>query len=290
METGCRIYCVSELVLLTVLCCGLFASRSAAEDRDQRAIEVLKKAAAAKGRAGNLEKAMTFHCSGSFFMFGPKMEVLPGQVEKWVTPGMIRIKSLIQLSDRNVQIDGGRNSGGRGWQSQDGLEPDVSAEVTRFFSLLSQVQDWSALVRILDNNQFDLKFLGKSKRRKYRSVIKINQVDKTCLVVGLNYDVELVGIEIASKGNSAIGCSLYFDKDDYTLVSVVYKLASNNTGPPTEREHQFTNYRRVNGVRVPFTETLIEDGRVDNKAEYNEITFHEKFDAAVFDSKKSNKK
>ncbi len=119
--------------------------------------------------------------------------------------------------------------------------------------------------------------------------MKVNKNDKSYSLLTFDYDAMLIGVSISSKSDPEVAYDLYFDKDHFTVESVVYRFATDKHAQPKEVECQYGEYREVNGIRFPFTETLIEDGRIFTKEEYDKVTI-EKHNKSFFEPKQAKLK
>jgi hypothetical protein len=183
-------------------------------------------------------------------------------------------------------MESGRDPSGFGWGALNDGPVQRTSDRTRLFAILSHAQNWTSLTAVPSLKDVDLKYIGMTKRRKFRSAVKVNKNDKSYSVLAFDYDATLIGISISSKSNPEVAYDLYFDKDHFTVESVVYRFAADKHAQPKEVEFQYGDFREVNGIRFPFTEALVEDGRIVTKEEYDKVTI-EKLDKSFFEPKQA---
>jgi zinc protease len=90
--------------------------------------------------------------------------------------------------------------------------------------------------------------------------------------------VTLKVIEISGEGLTPV--RLYIDQNN-RIVRQVYTTPGPD-GRPTQAEEVFSDYRKVNGIEVPFRASVLRDGRLILDRTLKSVTFNAPVDAALF--------
>jgi hypothetical protein len=91
---------------------------------------------------------------------------------------------------------------------------------------------------------------------------------------------DAVGIQVTKKG--ARDVNLWFDKQTHTLVKLEHRAFDNNTMQDVNQEKIFTEYKDVNGLKVPGRVLVKHDGNRFADFEVTETTFVDRHDDSIF--------
>jgi hypothetical protein len=241
--------------LVAVLLLGLGTQVLAQEPGNPRAI--VEKAIEAQGGAEKMAqlKAAKLKAKGTVFLAG--MEI-PFKIET-LQQLPSQAKNVMKLDFKGMEIDVIEVlNGDKGWQSVNGQTKeadDKSLDQMKDAQFASYV---TMLTPLLKDKTFELTSLPES---------KVN-------------DKAAVGVKVASKGHKDI--KLYFDKASGLLV----KLSRPGVDPITKQmvtqDEFYSDYRAVEGVKMPHRLLVHQDGQKFMEAEMLEFGFVRSFDAKVF--------
>jgi hypothetical protein len=91
---------------------------------------------------------------------------------------------------------------------------------------------------------------------------------------------EAVGIRVKAKDHKPV--NLYFDKKSHLLVKMETIVKDPMADMEVTQSAVFGNYKKVDGVRVPYKVTITRDGKKFVESETTSISFPEKQDADLF--------
>jgi hypothetical protein len=86
-------------------------------------------------------------------------------------------------------------------------------------------------------------------------------------------------LEVSGSGLAPV--KLYIDRD-FRIARETYAGAGPD-GQPTEVQEVFTDYRKVNGVEVPFKASVLQNGHVIIERIIKNVTFNSKIDEKIFE-------
>ncbi len=224
---------------------GLHAADRAA------ALAVLEKAVKARGGADGLARAAVASRTGKGSI------ALPGADQTFTTEEIFNLptQSRVKIDGNKVKIMEVLN-GDRGWKLSAG---GGAVELDR--GRLAEVQEeayvwWLVTLAPLLKDGFDLDVLPETK------------VDGR----------PAVGVKVTARGRP--DASLYFDKESGLLVKVARR--AREAGVPVDKEYYYSEYKDVDGVKVPGKEVVHLNGRKFTEVQYSDCKFLSRPDESAF--------
>jgi hypothetical protein len=235
--------------VVTALLLPLAGTTVRAADTDKDVKDIVAKAIKAKGGQANIDKykATTSQFTGSVSIMG--MEIKISGTSKDQSPDKTRQDIKMDIGGQDVGITQIVN-GKKGWQGTGGdlddMDKDSLAEATE--------QTYGATLtdlRGLNSPSVKLTALGESK------------VDGK----------PVVGVRASSEGHRDI--SLFFNKDDGMLVKSESKGKDPMTGNEFKAESLFSDYKDVNGLKMPHKVKVLRDGKPFLQMQLTSVTLSE---------------
>jgi hypothetical protein len=227
-----------------------FAAVAARADDRAEALAVVEKAVKAQGGAEGLTKAAVATRSGKGVL-SLGAEIAFTSEETYNLPGQVRVK----LEVGKMQLQRVLN-GDKGWQQSAGGE---TLELAK--DRLSELQEegyvwWLTTLAPLLKDGFDLAPLAEA---------KVN-------------GRPALGVKVSARNRP--DAALYFDKESGLLVKIARR--ARETGVEVNKEYFYSDYKDVDGVKVPGKEVTHVNGRKFYEVQYREYKFLGKTDEATF--------
>jgi hypothetical protein len=234
---------------LMLVAWALAAVAVRADDRAE-ARAVVEKAVKAQGGAEGLAKAAVATRSGKGVL-SLGAEIAFTSEETYNLPGQLRVK----LEAGKMQLQRVLN-GDKGWQQSAGGETIELAK-----DRLAEAQEeayvwWLVTLAPLLKDGFDLAPLAEA---------KVN-------------DRPALGVKVSARNRP--DAALYFDKESGLLVKIARR--ARETGVAVDKEYFYSDYKDVDGVKVPGKEVMHVNGRKFYEVQYREYKFLGKPDEGAF--------
>jgi hypothetical protein len=249
-----RLVSFAILAILVLTASGLLPVRAAGGDQDVKAI--IAKAIEAKGGEANIHKY-----NGSVSTFKGILTIngmsanMTGTTKEQM-PDKLRLDAVMKQGTQTVNIQQIIN-GNKGWQGINGqfqeLDKAAIADAHQEFHA-GQVSD----LRGLNGKGVKLTALGESK------------------VEGR----PAVGVKVTAEGFRDV--SLYFDKANSELLKAETIGSDPMAGGQFKAESFYSDYKKVNGVSVPFKVKVLRDGKPFMEMEMTSVKLSERLDDKEF--------
>ncbi|HZZ80229.1 MAG TPA: hypothetical protein VFE62_17075 [Gemmataceae bacterium] len=238
-----KLLCASAVFAVILVSANLAQS---GEDKDARAI--VNKAIKAGGGEAKLPKAMTWTEKGTYYGMGDGLPFTGKYAMQW--PGQFRMEIKDVFT---IVLDGDK-----GWMQMGDTTREMKKE-----EVAQQKHDhragWIASLVPLKDKEFQLKTAPEAKvDGKATSVVVVSRKDYPTV-------------------------KLYFSKDTGLLVKSEFKTkaAELEFKEVTQSTH-FSDYKDVNGAKVPYKLAVKRDGKIYVEAELSDVDIPGKLDAKVF--------
>jgi len=236
-------------MLLIALAVALVpAARLAAADKPE---EIIDRAIKAVGglEAINKQKAMTWKEKGTYHGMGT---ALPYDAS-----------FAYQLPDRfRMEIKGVFTTvidGDKGWVSEMGNVRDMSADELANQKEQYRLAKITMLAPLRKEKGYEL---------SPAATIKVN-------------DREAFGVKVSQEKSPDV--TLWFDGDTNLLVKAKSKVKSQEKGKEVDQEMIFSDYKDVEGLKMPMKYVILQDGEKFLEGEMTETKFVDKVDDSLFE-------
>ncbi len=229
---------------------GLTVAPAAAADR-AAALAVIEKAVKAQGGIDSLTKAAVARRGGKGALTLRGSDLAFTTEEAFNLPNQVRIK----IESNKVQILRVLN-GDKGWlQSAGGVTIDLDRD--RIGEIREEAYVWwLATLAPLLKDGFDLDVLPET---------KVN-------------GRPAAGVKVAARGRPDV--ALFFDKESGLLVKIARR--ARDTGVEVDKEYFYSDYKDVDGVKVPGKEVIHHNGRKFSEVQYSEYKILDRPDDSAF--------
>jgi hypothetical protein len=239
----------ARLLVWAGLLCGIIVTSARAEEKNEAAA-IIDKAIKATGGADKLAKAkaVTWKEKGTYY----------GQGNGLAYTGNYASQGADQWRMEIVDVFTMVVNGDKGWtKTANGTEDMTKEQLAE--TKEGAYSGWITSLVPLKEKEFKLSLLGE---------IKVD-------------DKPAVGVRVSSKGHRDV--NLYFDKDRGLLVKSSMQVKSQeNEGKEMSQEVFYTDYKELDGIKVPHKVVVKRDGKDYVVAETIEMKRSEKLDASVF--------
>jgi outer membrane lipoprotein-sorting protein len=229
-----------------VLALGFAGGLRADEPKD-----VIAKAIKAAGGEEKLAKfkSQTWAAKGTYYGMGAEIQYTATYAVQWPSKFRVEIKDFMTLV-----LDGDK-----GWIKMGADTNEMNAEQLAEQKETHHSGYVSTLLPLKDN-AYTLASLGEVK-------------------VG---DRPAVGVKVSSKGHRDV--NLYFDKETNLLAKAEYTVkAQEDGGKEVPQEMLYSDYRAIEGAKIPMKMAINRDGKKYVEAENTELKPVEKLDDNTFD-------
>jgi zinc protease len=243
MRKTLGILIVGPLLLL------LSGTAPAGGDDDARAI--VAKSIKATGGAAKMAKfkATTFKVKGTYYGMGDGLPFTGNYAVQWPMQLKMEIEGIFTIVV----------NGDKGWMKSGGVTNDMSKEELAL-QKHNQRAGWIATLLPLEDKAFDLTALGEVK------------VDK----------LTALGVKVTRKDYPEV--KLYFDKATHLLIKAEFRSKSPEENyKDATLETYYSNFKEIDGVKVPTTVITKRDGKLYVESEVAEMKAAGKLDASMFD-------
>jgi hypothetical protein len=243
MHRPLRILIVGPLLLLWA------GTAPAGGDKDARGI--VTEAIKSTGGADKMAKfkAVTFKVKGTYYGMGDGLPYTGNYAVKWPNQLKMEIEGVFTIVF----------NGDKGWTKSGGVTNEMSKEELAYFQQ-NQRAGWIASLMPLEDKAFDLTALGEVK------------VDKATAL----------GVKVTRKDYPEV--KLYFDKTTHLLIKAEYRTKSPEENfKDVTLETYYSNFKEIDGVKVPTTVINKRDGKLYVESEVVEMKAAGKLDASLFD-------
>jgi outer membrane lipoprotein-sorting protein len=242
------------LALSAAACLVLtLAGRAAAQTETRGVIEKAVKAAGGADKLAKL-KASRAKFKGTFKVEGFAV-AMTGEIAVQL-PGQMRVEIQAEAQGQNVTLLSVIN-GGKAWFSVPGATLEIKGDELEDLKEGLYAERVQTLVPLLKDKGFTLDPLGE---------VKVNGRDT-------------VGVKVASRGHKDV--NLYFDKATGLLAKMERRALDDAQKEVTE-ESCYSDYKDVDGVKVPMKAVVRHDGELFLESEVTEYGFLDRIDDSEF--------
>jgi outer membrane lipoprotein-sorting protein len=237
-----------SVAILLTLCLLLGAIRTIRAD-DQDARGIIAKAMQATGGEEKLAKlkAMSWTEKGTFYGMGAGVPYTGSYSAERPDKFKMEIQGVFTIVV----------NGDKGWMGANGSTQEMTKEQLDEQKQGLYAGSVASLVPLKDK-AYKLSLLGESK-------------------VG---DRSAAGVKVSRKDHYDV--NLYFDKETNLLVKTVSRLKDSMSGQEVEQEATYSDFKEVEGVKVPTKVSIKRDGKQFVEAENSDMKLAEKLDDSVF--------
>jgi len=242
------------LSLSAAVCLVLtLAGRAAAQDENRAVIAKAIKATGGEKKLAKLKAAKAkFKGTGEF---AGATVAMTGEITHQM-PGRMRIEVQVEVQGQNLTVLYVLN-GKKAWLQAAGETMELKGEELDDIKEELHAEHIQTLVPLLKDKAYTLDALGE---------IKIN-------------DRPAVGVRVTSKGHKDV--NLYFDKAT-GLLTKSERRALDDTKKEITEESFFSDYKDVDGVKVPMKVVVHHDGKKFVEMEITEQRFLDQIDDSEF--------
>jgi hypothetical protein len=218
------------------------------DESDARAI--VAKAIKATGGEEKLAKfnAQTWKETGTYYGMGDGLPYIGNYAAQWPKQFKMEIVGVFTVAI----------NGDSGWVQAGGETKEMTADELKPYKETLHV-GWVATLVPLKDKKFKLSKLGETKVK----------------------DRSAVGVRVSSEGHREV--NLYFDKDSSLLIKTESRaIAAEQGGKEVNEETYLSEFKDVEGVKIPHKALVTRDGEKYVEAETTEVVPAGKLDDSVF--------
>lgn len=242
-----------------VVCCVAFAGLATSASADDRgaARAIVDKAIKAVGGAEKLEKlrAATYHTRGTLHAMDAAVPFTSEQVSQY--PDQERVQ----------------------------IESELAGMKFKFVSVLNRDKGWIQLGG--ETREMEREKLAEAKEAMYTQelvarLLPLRSADVTLSPLGAAQVAgrPAVGLKVTSKGHRDV--NIYFDKESAWPLKAEF-AAKDESGKEVNQEVLYSDYRDVDGVKVPGRYVIKRGGKVFLESEVSDYKLEERVDEGRFE-------